>query len=325
MKKIIIALLTLTMLFAALVPVSAADATFKAYNDAADGELLYTFNFNGDEHFAPKGYARAETNYDYIVSEDGSTLTVKATDKCAESGATSYWGGMVNDLEAGKKFAYSFIYKVKANGATGENNKLGVGAWYDNKQMMQTINNYGCNNSAAPEGAEPYEFSTCLQKGSSKYGDYKSWSSVGEYDTDADGFVTFLLTYDGPNQQVSAYILAKGATDINASDSWLKMQSTKMILNNVPDGIGFVTYSHYSAVDTTVKDVKLYKGILAAEPETTKAPVTKAPVTAAPETEPEVETDAAPAGGCGGTVSVAGMALVAALGACAVVTSKKRR
>ena len=47
------------------------------------------------------------------------------------------------------------------------------------------------------------------------------------------------------------------------------------------------------------------------------------------ETEPAesapAETEPAAAGGCGGTVAFAGLALVASLGACAVVTSKKRR
>ncbi len=328
MKKIIVAVLLVAMLFATIIPVNAADATFKAYDDAADGELLYTFNFKGDDYFKPKGNGSAEKYFTYEASEDGSALTVKATETCPESNATSYWGGAVEGLEGGKKYAYSFVYKFKANGTNGVNNKVGVGAWFDNGHIMQVINNYGCYNSAAPADAEAYDFSTVMQKGSSKYGEYNSWSNVGEYDTDADGFVTFLLIYDGINQKFAAYILAKGATDINSADSWLQVQSGKMVQNNVADGIGFATFSHYAAVDATIKDAKLYKGTLVTEEETTKAPkVTRPPVTAAPETQPApAETEpAAQGGGCGGTVTFAGLALVAALGTCAVVSETKKR
>jgi hypothetical protein len=51
-------------------------------------------------------------------------------------------------------------------------------------------------------------------------------------------------------------------------------------------------------------------------PETT-APTTKAPTTTAPKTEEKK--------GCKGTVTVAGLALVAALGSCAIFVEKKRR
>ena len=50
---------------------------------------------------------------------------------------------------------------------------------------------------------------------------------------------------------------------------------------------------------------------------TTKAPETKAPETTAPKTEEKK--------GCKGTVTVAGLALVAALGSCAIFVEKKRK
>ena len=58
---------------------------------------------------------------------------------------------------------------------------------------------------------------------------------------------------------------------------------------------------------------------------TTEAPATEAPTTEAPKTEaPTTEVPAADEGGCGSTVSVAGLALVAALGTCTVFAAKKR-
>ena len=58
---------------------------------------------------------------------------------------------------------------------------------------------------------------------------------------------------------------------------------------------------------------------------TTEAPATEAPTTDAPKTEaPTTEAPAANESGCGSTVGVAGLALVAALGTCTVFVSKKR-
>ena len=52
----------------------------------------------------------------------------------------------------------------------------------------------------------------------------------------------------------------------------------------------------------------------------TEAPTTEAPATTAPNTDPVPE----PAGGCGSTVGLAGLALVAALGTCTVFVAKKK-
>ena len=97
------------------------------------------------------------------------------------------------------------------------------------------------------------------------------------------------------------------------------------------DGMGFMVYLCYNVVDTTVKDVEIYKGTKIKYPE----PVTEAPTTEAAKTEPleephtedaagsEVEEPAA--SGCGASVGAMGMALVAVIGTGAVVASRKRR
>ena len=59
-------------------------------------------------------------------------------------------------------------------------------------------------------------------------------------------------------------------------------------------------------------------------PETTEAPVTEAPTTEAVETEAPTTEAPAAEGGCGSSVAAMGIALVAALGTCAVVVSKKK-
>ena len=328
MKKIIVAILTLAMLVAMLVPVSAADVTIKDYKDAANGELLYTVNFAGDNVFKPKGLGKADTSFDFIPSADGTSIDVKAKENCAESGATSNWGAIIKELPAGKGYTYTFTYKVKANGA-GVNNKLGIGAWINNKMAVNHINCYGNYNAPQAEGEEAFENSICLEAGSTKYNTYVTLASVGEYD-ETDGFLTVMITYDGAEDKIDSYLLAKGAAGDKAED-WLKVESAKMGLNAIADCMGFMFYCHYAAVDMTVKDAKIYKGFIIEVPEETKPETTKKPAPTLPaETTPApvettpVETEPA-AGGCGGTVTFAGLALVAALGTCAVFTSKKRR
>ena len=63
----------------------------------------------------------------------------------------------------------------------------------------------------------------------------------------------------------------------------------------------------------------------ATEEASTEAPATEAPTTEAPKTEaPTTEAPAEEESGCGSTIGVAGLALVAALGTCTVFVSKKR-
>ena len=63
----------------------------------------------------------------------------------------------------------------------------------------------------------------------------------------------------------------------------------------------------------------------ATEAPATEAPATEAPTTEAPATEaPTTEAPANEKGGCGSSVGVAGLALVAALGTCTVFVSKKK-
>ena len=52
MKKLIVTLMALAVLFSLAVPAMTASPV-KDYATANDGDLLYTVNFNGDEAFAP--------------------------------------------------------------------------------------------------------------------------------------------------------------------------------------------------------------------------------------------------------------------------------
>lgn len=331
MKKIIALVLTFVFVFAMILPASAEGTTIKAYADAANGELLYTVNFAGDEVFEPKGVASTDKYFDYIVEEDGS-LHIKSKEGCPESGATANWGAAIKQLEAGKKFTYTFTYKIKAV-TSHKDNKIGVGAWINNKMVAAHINCYGTYNAPeiTGEGEDAFQNSICLEVGSDKYNAYVNLADVGEYDN-TDGFMTMMIVYDGPSDKVISYTLAKGADGSKAED-WLKVETAKMGLNQIADCMGFMVYSHYAVVEAYIKDAKIYKGTTVEFPEETKPVVTKkpvqtnAPATQAPATEAPV-VDTAPVaaeGGCGASISAMGIALVAMLGTAATVVEKKRR
>ena len=341
MKKIIVAILLAAMLITAILPVSAAEtALVKDYKTASDGDLLYTVDFRGDAAFEPKGVQKTTTHFVFTPSEDGKALTITGAEGAPDATA-GYWGGIVEGLEADTKTVYTMVYKVKANGNVGKNNSVGVGGWIDNKMVTTAkfYNNYG-NHTTADEngGIADRRLSLSLKSDKIVKSDgstYIMMDTLGKYAVDADGFITLMIEFNGPESNFTSFILAEGAGDGTKESDWIKIETQKMTLNKVADAMGFMVYICYTVVNTTIKDVEIYKGTKIdypepeTEPETTK-PAGNTPAESAPEAEqggenaPETEPAAA-SGGCGGTVSFAGLALVSALGACATFVSKKRR
>ena len=130
MKKILIAILIATMLFAAIIPLSAATASpVKDYATAQNGELLYTVNFKGDSVFTPTALGNAADRFDYIASDDGSELTVKGKESSTMASSQNFWGGTITGLTATTQTQYTMVYKVRANGTVGQDNSIGVGGW----------------------------------------------------------------------------------------------------------------------------------------------------------------------------------------------------
>ena len=345
MKKIIIGLLVLTMLIVAVLPVSVADdVTLKTYDEAVNGELLYTFNFNGDNVFTPKEIVKECSNYTFTPSEDGKSITIKSNEGTAKVAA--FYGGMVKQYKGDKKTVYSIVFKQKANTPGTEDmlNRVGVGGLFSDNvgvNLFHAYTNYTvCNKNIGP----------CLHQGKTKIEDYKSWADIGEID-EIDGFQTLMVEYNAPDDTVTCYTLKKGG-DIKNEADWLKVHQAPLKVNAIADGIGCGIYLQYTGVDVEIKDVELYKGTPYAveeEPstETTAEEESSTETTAEPAPESdkpaestnnpqtpdetagnnanETEGDNTASGGCGGTVTVAGMALVASLASCAVVVSKKKR
>ena len=360
MKKILIALLVATMVFAAIIPLSAATASpVKDYATAQNGELLYTVNFKGDSVFTPAALGNAGDRFEYTASEDGNELTVKGKSGGPTS-SQNFWGGTITGLAATTQTQYTMVYKVRANGTVGQDNSIGVGGWIPDGDFALSgadtgttnikggYNNYG-NHSTVDSKGQTVSRRSALSNGSGKLGDYTKWNKLdAAYDVDPNGFVTMMLEFNVEAGKFTSYILKQYASDMTNSKSWIKIERKSMNIDDAtPDNIGFMVYSCYNVVDSTIKDVKIYKGTVythtndtvatiipettaapetTAKPTTTKKPrTTAAPATTAAPTEAPATT-AAPVeeSGCGSSIALSGVAMIATVGTITAFVTRKK-
>ena len=330
MKKLLVTLLALMLVMGTAFAVSAATASpVKSYDSAAMGDLLYTVNFKGDDAFKPKRLGDID-NMNYTVSEDGSSLTIKGkgTDK-----TRNYWGGKIEGLSVTESTYYTMTYKVNAKASANGNNSIGVGGVYladtglDGKNEPIFYCNYARHNAV---GATEYRSS--LSDPDKIATDYVMWKNLAKKEplTDADGYITMALSFHGPTKKFMSYYVAKdGTTQLIETQNFTFDKDTTM---------GFAAYAYYAVVNTTVKDAKIYKGAIGdviKAPASSTAATTKAPettkATATTTKAPETTKAAATAtiveeqGGCGSSVAITGIALVAAVGTSAAVSCKKRK
>ena len=366
MKKLLIAILVATMLFAAIIPLSAAEASpVKDYATAQNGELLYTVNFKGDSVFTPTALGNAGDRFEYTPSEDGSELTVKGK-AGGPTSSQNFWGGTITGLVATTQTQYTMVYKVRANGTVGKDNSVGVGGWIPDGDFALTgadtgttnikggYNNYG-NHSTKTDKGVISDRRSALSNGSGKIADYIKWSSLEAYDVDPNGFVTMMLEFNVEEGKFSSYILKQYASDMTNSKSWIKIERKSMNINDdTPDNLAFMVYSCYNVVDTTIKDVKIYKGTVythtndtvatiipetteapatseapttTEKPKTTKKPVTKKPATTVAATVAPTEapaTTVAEEGGCGSSIALSGVAMIATVGTITAFVTRKK-
>ncbi|MBR2849767.1 MAG: FIVAR domain-containing protein, partial [Clostridia bacterium] len=224
---------------------------------AADGDVLYTFNFKGDDVFSPAELDASKGNMEYIVSNDGKSVTIKGkaggTDK-----TVNMWGGEVAGLPAALTDIYTLRYKVKAEGTPAsaddaKNNSIGVGGWATDLTAAQPqfYNNYGNHNTAFGDDVSMRR--TAISHGDTKYnGNYVKWATLpAAFAEDLDGFVDMLLVFDGPAGKISSYVL-------DANGAWMLIEEQAEL--KAAGNMGFFVYSYYLAVNSTVKDAKIIKG-----------------------------------------------------------------
>jgi len=296
------------------------------------GDLLYTVNLNGEEGvFEPQVLGTAAENFDFTVGDDGKSLTVKGKEGEGE-GVRGFYGAVITGLVANAETSYSMIYKVKANGTVGKNNSVGVGGIIVDGTADDTgkfYSNYGNHNTVDAEGSIENRRSA-LSLGSAKLnGDkYVMFEKLDKYAIDSDGFVTMRMDFAG--EKLISYILKDGSEGGFDYDNWIEIEKYEEIeFDDTPDGFGFMLYAYYRVVDTTVKDVEIYKGqdlsYFTTTARTTKAPIlrtTVATTTVAP--TPAATTEAKSEGGCGGALTFAAAAIVPALAAGVVLARKKK-
>ena len=112
-KLLALALVLMMTLLSAVIPTSAAIA----YDDAEDGDLLYTANFNGDSVLkdVKEAWSGMQTKE---VSDGGNTITLKPYKNKSEAAA---FGGYLNtDDYPAKGNAYTIVFTVTASDADQE-------------------------------------------------------------------------------------------------------------------------------------------------------------------------------------------------------------
>lgn len=274
MKKLILTLLALAVLLSLAVPAMAASPV-KSYKDAKDGELLYTVNFNGDEAFTPEKISNSCKYFDILPSTDGSSVEFKGNKwHDAEEGkwsggepmeAGSIWAGKIAGLDADATTYYTMTYKIWMNQTDGgANTHGGAGCWAGIGGMFRSDNSkwYSFASNYITKTEANRKFSMKLNTGDMKDADGKVYGDVFAADfvpaTDADGFMTIRLTYDGANKLMTAYILKSG--DGSKEADWLKLQEAPYEVNASGDSMAFAFVSYSSATQCKVKDAKIYKG-----------------------------------------------------------------
>ena len=304
-KKSMSATLALIMVLSvmAVLPISifaedetpVAQANLIPYDQASDGDLLYQVNFHGDTAFQPHRYLgwvgnqQLSDTTQYIVSEDGSELNIQG-DATISGSRFHWWGGQINGLEAGDDKYYTMVYQVKPldrdGKSVGMNNSISVGGWSADPDSTLIYSNYGNYGSIDrnEDGSIPYGDEVLdtrrmrinlQQTGIGKkyngsaltpvdYTYFKQLENSMPY-VDADGYMTVMVEYDAPNNQIRSYYLINGANDMDKANSWQQVQKaafkhSTMNPELTNDVIGYWSFCSYHVVNQSVKNVRYYKG-----------------------------------------------------------------
>ena len=351
MKKfaaILAAIMILAMLCGTIVPVSATEAEAEEidsslYDAAAEGDLLYTLNFAGDDIWQPGNISRTA-----VVTPDENDPT-KCVFYAESDGAQTFWGGAIKGLPI--------------SGPTGD----GSDDYYAYTIEFKTTREHHRG------GSEDGTFDACFglyvddrSYGVYGYSDNFSLMSGGvrlqsKYSFIAEGFTPQGINYDVEGADPTQPSVQEYAVEVNAYDDTLKLymkdsanEWTLIQASEIGEIMSFTgtylapcLYSYYENQPITVNYVKIYKGMtLSGEelPEASDAPAdtttaaqdtTAAPAdttTAAPAdtttvadnttAAPTVTTKAPESNGCGG-FAVLPVSIVAILGLAVTVVAKK--
>lgn len=261
MKRMVIALTAAVMLLVSMVPASAAETTLST---AKDGDMIYQFNFNGDDKYSPVSKKAFDECYTATPSADGKSITIKSKD--GAEAKEGIYGGLINGCtyaKTDKHNKYAFVYKIKTNGAANVKNLIGVGGYTkyfgDYTEVCGTYGNFSSDGSA--------EFAIFVNSliiwkdnpSAGITGFIKASELDDQINVDSDGFLTMMNVYEGASDKAHTYVLKKNG-DPTKEDDWIYMQWANLGLKET-NYLGFLVYVNSNSVDVTIKDARIYKGL----------------------------------------------------------------
>lgn len=234
MKKFLCLVLITIMTLSLVVSVGAstsdnsAQTTYKPYDEATDGELLYKANFSGDSYWKPskdKGASlagRYDAAQTIIVTPDPIDSTRANVTSNIYAGF-NYWGDKVSGLPLGEEYNYTVRFTLTTNSTTE-----GLGLFIDGQKGVYVRSTQGClqNNTLRLNGHE--------------YVNYYGGRDNQEYAVEIIGYTIVLYV----NQFNTTWVKVDEAT-------FAEYASENLCLS---------IYTFHE-VDIDIYDLKVYKGL----------------------------------------------------------------
>lgn len=265
MKKKFLSALLAIVLVLSLIPALVVSADepgagyFKAYADAAEGELLYKADFRGDSHWVDPGTETAAANAGWNWNTQEKVLTAtadpedpgKATFTLEAQGNTA-WGADLVDFPLEPDYSYTILFTVTRT------RNAPIGLLFDGHHgaYVQAAKGRLQKNGSALSGHDYVDYGETVPAKRPSEDD----PSVQEYAiTIAD------VRYDGEGDNAIKkfnFILCVKGTDGN----WIRIDEGVPVSNDARDTLGLYFYS-YQTTGVEVSDVEVYKGLAITLPE----------------------------------------------------------
>ena len=254
MKKILSAILALTMILALVAAMGITASAADLYESAKDGDVLYNINFKGDDVFAPTAFrVVAENALDVQVSDDGSSFTATYL---SETKAHAFWGGQIKGLTYGLDKTYTISMKMAIasydDNGTRKSNNAGVFVNFPTNTEPTYVNETGFRTLVGYYGAPDVQHSLSHAAGTKVSGKYASnydYTKKNLATLDADGFVDLDIVISGKTMIVYINNVYYDEADVFTTD-----------LFAAGSNLGFSTYLYNTNASITVKDAKVIKG-----------------------------------------------------------------
>ena len=232
--SLLLSIVMLLLLVPAFSLAAYAEDGFASYEEAADGEILYSVDFRGITGvFAPAKMS----GDDPVISEDGRAITMSGS---------SYFGGEISTLPLNALTTYTITFDLEFS-VSGQ----GAGLYIDKATPTAAA---GFNGYYSTGAASAY-----MNAGSNKSEGYRNFSNLGLTINNAGTGVgkthTYKIIVDGPNDTLAFFVLL-------ANGKWGHVETTILAdaaSNFKTDKLNIILRS-YLADAKTFSNMKIYKG-----------------------------------------------------------------